>query len=258
MTNFDRVSIIKKTDNKAIIEWQGDGERMEKPRLTLRQKRIISILVISAIIVMMCIAAWLIRKPLLSLATEPEQVRNWIDDKGIWGRLIFGAFVFLQTVIALIPGEPFEIAAGYAFGAFEGTVICVAASAIGSMVSFLLVRRYGMRIVRLFFSEEKINSIKFLRSSPKRNILIMIIFMIPGTPKDLVGYFVGLTDIKLGAWLLICTLGRLPSVITSAVGGNAIGESNFIFAVAVFAVTFAVSVGGLLLYNAICKRNNKK
>ena len=42
--------------------------------------------------------------------------------------------------------------------------------------------------------------------------------MIPGTPKDLLCYFAGLTDMKFPVFLLICSLGRLPSLVTSTIG----------------------------------------
>ena len=45
--------------------------------------------------------------------------------------------VILQVVIAVLPGEPFEIAAGYAFGAVEGSILCIAASTLGSITVFL-------------------------------------------------------------------------------------------------------------------------
>ena len=76
---------------------------------------------------------------------------------------------------------------------------------------------------------------------------------IPGTPKDLLSYFAGLTDIKMGRWLLITTVARIPSVITSTVGGNAVGEQNYLFAILVFAGTLAVSALGLLIYQRISK-----
>ena len=72
--------------------------------------------------------------------------------------------------------------------------------------------------------------------------------MIPGTPKDLLCYFAGLTDIRLSLWLLICSLGRLPSIVTSTVGGDALGTSNYWFAAAVFAITLVISLVGLLFY----------
>jgi uncharacterized membrane protein YdjX (TVP38/TMEM64 family) len=83
--------------------------------------------------------------------------------------------------------------------------------------------------------------------------------LIPGTPKDLLSYFVGLTEMKLSEWLIITTIARIPSVATSTIGGNALGEGNYITAITVFAITAVVSILGILIYNYITKkRENKK
>ena len=112
--------------------------------------------------------------------------------------------------------------------------------------------------MEVFFPAEKLRAVRFLQSSPKRTILFLVIFMIPGTPKDLLCYFAGLTDIKFPVFLLVCSLGRLPSVVTSTVGGDALGTQDYLFAVVVFLVTFLISVGGLLCYRQICKRHNTR
>ena len=109
-------------------------------------------------------------------------------------------------------------------------------------------------LVEVFFPREKLRQLNFLRSSPRRTVLFLLIFMVPGTPKDLLCWFVGLTDMKLPVLLLICTLGRLPAVITSTVGGNALGDERYWFAVIVFAATFVLSITGLAIYNRICKK----
>ena len=54
---------------------------------------------------------------------------------------------------------------------------------------------------------------------------------------------------------MICSLGRIPSIITSTVGGDALGTKNYWFAVIVFAVTLAISAVGLLIYDRICDRH---
>ena len=187
---------------------------------------------------------------------DPVAFRAWVKAHGIVGDIAFVGMMVLQVIVAIIPGEPFEIAAGYAFGAFEGTVLCLIASTLGSMLVFALVRRFGMRLVQIFFSEEKLQSLRFLHASPKRDFLYLLIFMIPGTPKDLLCYFAGLTDVRFPVWLIICSLGRLPAIITSTVGGSALSTRNYWTAVAVFAGTFALSGLGLLIYNSICRRNN--
>ena len=81
---------------------------------------------------------------------------------------------------------------------------------------------------------------------------------IPGTPKDLISYFVGLTEMKLGHWILLTSVARIPSVVTSTVGGNALGEEKYLFAALVFAVTVAVSLLGFFVYNRITKRRQQK
>ena len=80
----------------------------------------------------------------------------------------------------------------------------------------------------------------------------------PGTPKDLLCYFAGLTDLSWGKWLLICSLGRVPSIITSTVGGSAVGGRQYLFAILVFAGTMALSAVGLLIYRGLCRRHEKK
>lgn len=76
---------------------------------------------------------------------------------------------------------------------------------------------------------------------------------IPGTPKDILTYCAGLTDMPLGTWLLISTIARIPSVVTSTIGGNALGLQDYWFALAVFGVTLALSLGGWLLYRRMDK-----
>lgn len=225
---------------------------------SVKIKRIMVISIILIVLAVSCYIAWRLRGPMAKFVSEPQLFRDWIDERGIWGMVAYVAMLIVQVILAIIPGEPLEIAGGYAFGSLWGTVLCVIGTTIGSIIVYLLVKRFGMKMVTLFFSKEKIDSLKFLKSSPKRNILFMIIFIIPGTPKDLLCYFIGLTDINFMNMLLICSLGRLPSVITSTVGGNALGTENYIWAVVVFVATAVISIGGIAVYNWICKKNEAK
>ena len=123
------------------------------------------------------------------------------------------------------------------------------------MLVFLFVRRWGLRFARIFFSEEKLSSVRFLHQSSRRDLLFLLLFLIPGTPKDILCYVAGLTDMKWQRWLLICSVGRLPSVITSTVGGDAIGGRDYRAALIVFAIAAVISLIGLIVYRVICKRH---
>lgn len=227
---------------------------MKKNELTAAQQKKLGIAAIVVAAAASVLLIWLAGIPLVRFASQPERFRLWVNSHGFGGRLAYMGMVILQVIVAVIPGEPFEIAAGYAFGAMEGTLLCLAASSIGSICVFLLVRRFGPRLAEVFFSKEKLRSIRFLQTTPRRDLIFLIIFMLPGTPKDLLCYFAGLTNIRFPVWLMICSLGRIPSVITSTIGGDALGTKNYWGAILVFAVTLVISAGGLLIYDHLRAR----
>lgn len=226
--------------------------------MTEKHKKLLSALSIVLFLVFMVVVFYFAGRPMLKLVEDPVSFRKFIENKGILAQISFIGMVFFQVIIAIIPGEPLEIAAGYAFGAIEGTILSLIGIALGSVAVFMLVKTLGVKLVEVFFPIEKIQSMKFLKDSKKRNTLAFILMLIPGTPKDLLSYFVGLTEMKLSEWLIITTIARIPSVATSTIGGDALGEENYITAVVVFGITAVVSILGILIYNYITKRREKK
>ena len=227
-----------------------------KKELTEKQKKLIAVSGVLIFIVLSAVIFVYAGRPMIRFLSEPEKFRAWVDDKGILGRLAFMGMAILQVFVAVIPGEPIEIAAGYAFGALEGTILCMISMTVGSMLVFWFVRKFGMKAVEVFFPREKIYSLKFLQNKKRMTFWIAIIFFIPGTPKDLLCYFVGLTDIKTMHWLLISAIARIPSIVTSTIGGDALGLRNYKAAVIAFSVAIAVCGAGLLIYRAITRKKH--
>ena len=223
-----------------------------------RRKRAMALAGLGLVIVFMIVVFWFVGKPMLQFVSQPERFRDWVDDSGIWGRLAFVGMMMFQVFVAIIPGEPLEIGAGYAFGVVEGTLLCILATTLSSSVIFLVVKRFGMKFVTLFVTEEKIHSLKFLQNTHRLNLIAFVLFFIPGTPKDVLTYVVGLTPMRLRTWVLISTVARIPSVITSTIGGDALGTENYLFAVGVFLVTGVISGLGVLTYRKITQHHQKK
>ncbi len=229
-----------------------------KRTLTEKQKKMLSAAAIILFILLFAALAWFVGRPMIRFARQPEQFRSWVDGHGALGWVAYAAMVFLQVVVAIIPGEPLEIAGGYAFGAWWGTALCLIGAVLGSAAVFALVRRWGRPLAEVVFPKEKLDKLQFLHSSPKRTALLWLIFTAPGTPKDLLCYFAGLTDMKWRTWLLIATVGRLPSIVTSTVGGGALGDRNYTAAAIAFGVALAAAGVGYLVYRAVCRRNGQK
>lgn len=193
-------------------------------------------------------------KPMLDLLSDPERFRAWVDERGLWGRAAFVGMMAVQIIAAMIPGEPLEIAAGYVFGAAEGTALCLLGALLGGAAVFLAVRRFGRRAVEAFFPADKIDSLPIFRNGRRLEGWLFVVFLFPGTPKDLLTYCAGLTHMRLGRWLTISVVGRIPSVITSTIGGDALGAGSYGFAALVFGVTLLLCGAGLVIYRRMNAR----
>lgn len=200
------------------------------------------------------IGLWLMRHYL----SDPEQVRALIGRHYFLGALCAVLISMIQVVVALIPGELVEIAAGFVFGAWGGALLCLAGTVLGSVLVLILVRKLGSRFVYAFYPKEKIDQLPILHDHKKRNFLTFLLFLIPGTPKDLLTYGIGLTDMSVPIYLGLTTVARFPSVISSTTGGNAVGDKKLLTAVIVFAATAAVSLVGLLVYRHITQRHARQ
>lgn len=222
------------------------------------RRRVVSLISLMVLLGLFAVVAVYVGKPLLEMAGDPAAFREWVEARGFMGRLALTGIMTLQVVVAMIPGEVIEIAAGYCYGPLGGMLLCLIGAAAGTCIIYGFTKLFGIRMVEAFVSREKIASLRFLQDSRKLNLLIFIIFFIPGTPKDLITYFVGLTPMKLTTFLLISSVARIPSVISSTIGGDALGMRNYTFAVLVFAVTAAVSLAGILIYRRISSRCGEK
>ena len=143
-------------------------------------------------------------------------------------------------------------------GSWLGALLCLVGTMIGSVLVILLVRKLGRRFVESLYLREKIDALPILRERKKRNVLTAILFLIPGTPKDLFTYVIGLTDMSITLYVLITAISRFPSIIMSTFGGNALGDDKLIKAIIIFIVTGVISLCGYFLYLYIQKRHGKK
>ncbi len=193
-------------------------------------------------------------KSLVELLKDTGRFRAWIEGFGAWGLIVFTALRVLQTVVKFIPTEPVEIAAGLVWGWFGGLAICLLGNVLGSLIILFLMSRLGMRILRLFRLEKKMQSMRFLQDREKRNRLLFLFYLVPGTPKDSMTYFVGLTDMSRIEFLIISSIARIPAIVSSTICGAYLGVNNFKVAAIVFIVTALMSIPGAIVYKKISGR----
>lgn len=195
-------------------------------------------------------------KELLLLFGDTERFKAWLLGFGAAGRAIFTAIRAVQTVVKIIPAEPLEIGAGCAFGPVEGMLWCMLGTQIGSIVILALSKRFGMAFTRLFVPESKLQSFGFLKDGKRLRPLLFALYLIPGTPKDLITYFVWLTPLKPAEFLLITGIARIPSILTSTLCGNQLIKGNYLSAALIFGATTLAGIIGVAIYRRFESRHN--
>lgn len=192
-----------------------------------------------------------VMQPIMNFVEDPDSLSVWVEEAGIWGPIVFMLLNMIQVLLAIIPGGPFEVASGTLFGTLWGTILCDVAMTTGGMITFFLARKFGMKFIELFTTREKVESVKFLHANPKKESLLFLFFLLPGTPKDLMCYVVGITDIKWWKWLLINLVGRFPAILLSAMGGDALGEQKYTIFIIMFVIIIALCFIGSYIYKKL-------
>ena len=220
-----------------------------------RRRKILAGISLAVIVLLVAFVTLFVSRWLSSFSRE--DFRDYVRSFGALAPAVMLGLQILQVFIALIPGELVESAAGFILGPWLGTLVCYLGIALASALILTLTRRYGVKLVEVFISREKINELRFLSTEQKRNALIFLLFFIPGTPKDLLTYFVGLTEIRLKTFLLLSMVARIPSVVSSTFGGHLLGEERYIGAIILYGITGLLSLLGMVGYNIYLKKKQK-
>lgn len=80
------------------------------------------------------------------------------------------------------------------------------------------------------------------------------VFLIPGTPKDILTYAAALTDCPWWKIAVITTVGRVPSVVSSTLAAGFAAEGDWALAIVTIAVTAALAIAGAATYATLQKK----
>lgn len=211
----------------------------------LHKREIIIASVSCAVVLGSFLALYLtLGRDLLKVISDQQLFKAWLEGFPLPANAVFVFIRAFQTVVKIIPAEPLEIGSGYIWNTFGGFAYCMLGTEIGSLVILLLTRVFGVKFVNLFIDVNKINEWAFIRDSKRKYLLLFFIYLIPGTPKDIITYFIGLTDTKILPFLLITGIARIPAIISSTYCGSQLINKDYTMFIAVFALITVVSLAG--------------
>lgn len=179
-----------------------------------------------------------------------EYIEYWTKRFGFFGWVIIVLSNVLQIVVAFLPGEPVELATGVLYGPFWGAVLCTIGVIVGESIVFRLTRRYGISLVSRLLHRD-VREIRLFQDEERLEAMTFVLFLLPGTPKDVLTYVAGLSAIPMRTFLGITVLARFPSILSSTIiGGSAISGD---FSLTYWAVVISTELGflGILIKDPV-------
>ncbi len=179
-----------------------------------------------------------------------DSLRNYLRTWGGWAPLIFMGIQALQVLVAPIPGEVTGAVGGFLFGAPLNIVYSTVGLTVGSVLAFLASRIIGLPLVKLVVKQETLEKFHFL-TEPKGEIATLLFFIIPGFPKDILSYLLGLSPMPFLTFAVVCAVGRIPGTVLLSFGGAALYKENWTLLAALGTVCLVVFAIGYLKREAI-------
>ena len=229
--------------------------------LEAMKKRILRILLLCLFALAVTVAVIVLYPHLKGLGFEMTaerlvRIKAFLDRFGFLKYLMVLAVQILQVIVAFIPGEPVEILAGYMCGTVGGLIVSLLGVALGTAAIYFMVRRLGKGQIERIRRNKSYERLKFLQSTASRDGLLFLLFFIPGTPKDFLTYFSPILQIGLSRLLLIITVARIPSVLSSTYLGAHLSRGDLAFSILIFAITAAIGAIGIVINDLILDKKS--
>ena len=241
-----------KLHEKAEQEVEVRGHKMEKADIF----KFVGLIAFFAIMVLIVVMLW----PYFHELFEPgglDRIINDVRGAGPVGFLILLGLQFLQIVVAFIPGEVVQIAAGLLYGPWIGALVILAGCVSSSAFIFALVHKLGAPFVQSMVPVQYLEKFRKFEKTGKLNIIVFILFLIPGLPKDVFTYLVPLTDMRMRTFLLLSNVGRIPGIVVSTYAADGLADGRLMESAIIFAVAAVIAVLGIVFRERIMKMLEK-
>lgn len=207
-------------------------------RLFKTLKKYKTYIIIAIIGVFLSIIAYEYYHKYMYVLRNPKQLKDLIMSYGKYGVFIFLILQVLQVVAFFIPGEFVQVAAGYIYGSFLGSILSILGITVGSIIAYMISMVCGKPLVDKIASKKELKFFRRILNLGNINSVVFLVYLIPGIPKDILSYICGISSISLKKFIIYSTLGRLPGIIISSYFGAKIYSENKIILIII-----AISMG---------------
>ncbi|WP_430609738.1 TVP38/TMEM64 family protein [Enterococcus sp. DIV0876] len=149
----------------------------------------------------------------LGVFKDINALRGLVGNSVILGPIIFICLQILQVVVPIIPGGISSAAGVLIFGPYMGFVYNYVGICIGSVIIFLLGRRYGKPFILSMISDKTYDKyIGWLDNQSRFEKLFALAIFLPVAPDDALCLMAGLTNISVKRFTLIILIAKPISI----------------------------------------------
>ena len=187
-----------------------------------KQKRTAILLWGFTILLLAVIALLLWRTGFFQAIASEDTLAAYIQAFTPWSHLMYFAVQLFSVILAPIPSNITAAVGGLLFGTLPAFLLTWGAVVLGSLVVFALARSLGQRFVEGLVSRKV--SEKYLDLvRRKRDVFLLLAFLFPFFPDDILCILAGLTDISCKRFLVLCLVARPWGLLVAcAFGGSAL------------------------------------
>ena len=192
---------------------------------------------------------------------EPGGLDRVIEDvrsAGPLGVLILLAMQFLQIVVAFIPGEVVQMAAGMMYGPWLGGLVILIGCIISAAFIFVVVHRLGAPFVQDMVPTKHLDKFRAFEETGKLDIVVFVLFLIPAMPKDVFTYLVPLTNMPMKKFLVLSNVARIPGILISTYAADGLVDGRLTQSIVIFAVVAVLALVCVVFRDRIMDLLHKK
>ncbi len=179
---------------------------------------------------------------LVKYFTDRALLTHVITEHRTNAAFIFIGLQILQVIAAPLPGEVTGFVGGVFFGTARGIIYSSVGLAIGSWLAFVLARLAGRPLVERIVRAETIKRYDYVMEH-RGMFLAFLMFLIPGFPKDILCYILGLGHMGHRHFLIVSTTGRLLGTVLLTLEGEFFRNRRY----AAFFTVLGISIVFILL-----------
>lgn len=182
------------------------ADPVSEPEVHMKWKKLLTA---SSAVFCILIAAVIIKAYMEGKFESVETLQTYIKGYGILAPVILIVIQAMQVIVPILPGFLGCAVGAVLFGSMGGFWCNYIGISAGSIIAFLLAKKYGIKLVEKLFPKDQYEKYSGWAGKSRSYVAFLFLGMaLPLFPDDFFCYFSGLTKMRAEKFAAIIVLGK--------------------------------------------------